>query len=319
MGVIVGYLHYKWGYWTASISILQDRCSDLAHFSFSCYTEKMTNKKTDRNIQLPPVDENAISEFVRLYGIITKLRDPGGCPWDIEQTPETMRENLLEEAYECVNAIDNHDDANLCEELGDLFLDGMMIVRMAEQEKKFTLEQVFSGISEKLIRRHPHVFGDSIVGGSEEVVTQWDKIKEEVEGKKNTQSILASVSRSLPPLERALEIQKKAAKTGFDWNESAPIVKKLEEEIGELEHALACSDAHAAEEEFGDILFTIVNIARFASINPSIALNRTNEKFTARFKEIEKRLMDKGIPIKDAGLELMDSLWNEIKKEEKTK
>ena len=269
------------------------------------------------NVRLPNVDDAAVKEFIRLYGIIRRLRDPGGCPWDIEQTPESRRENLIEEAYECVNAIDNRDDTNLAEEIGDLFLVVMMIVRMKEQKNIFKLENTLHGISEKLIRRHPHVFGEAVVVDADEVVTQWEKIKVEVEGKKSSVSVLDGVSTSLPPLERALELQKKAAKTGFDWKESGPIIKKLDEEIRELEHAISISNSEEAEKEFGDILFTIVNIARFASINPSIALNRTNEKFASRFMGIEKRLKDLGIPQEEASLELMDSIWDEIKKEEK--
>lgn len=257
-----------------------------------------------------------LAGFGRFYGIIKKLRDPGGCPWDIEQTPLSMRENLIEEAYECVDAIDKNDDDNLKEELGDILLVIAMIVRMKEQENRFTFAQVLDGISEKLVRRHPHVFGDSVVSGSGEVVEQWDRIKKDVEGKKKG-SIFDTIPASLPPLERALKLQKKAAKVQFDWKESGPIVLKLKEEVGELEEALLSNDSVHAEEEFGDILFSIVNIGRFASINPSIALNRTNEKFKARFAEIEKRLAEMGIPVEKAGLELMDSLWNAIKAEGK--
>ncbi len=272
-------------------------------------------KEHDSNTQAGMAPE--LAEFGRFYGIIKRLRDPGGCPWDIEQTPLSMRENLVEEAYECVDAIDKNDDENLKEELGDILLVIAMIVRMKEQENRFTFSQVLDGISEKLVRRHPHVFGDSVVSDSGEVVEQWDRIKKDVEGKKKG-SIFDTIPASLPPLERALKLQKKAAKVRFDWKESGPIVLKLKEEVGELEQALLANDSVDAEEEFGDILFTIVNIGRFASINPSIALNRTNEKFKARFMEVEKRLAEMGIPVEKAGLELMDSLWNSIKAESKS-
>jgi tetrapyrrole methylase family protein/MazG family protein len=260
----------------------------------------------------------ALGEFARFYGIIKRLRDPGGCPWDIEQTSASMRGNLIEEAYECVSAIDNNDDVNLEEELGDLLLVLTMIARIKEQENRFTLARVLDGISDKLVRRHPHVFGDSVVRDSGEVVTQWDKIKKESEGKEKPDSILDTIPLSLPPLERALKMQKKAAKVNFDWKESGPIIEKLKEEIGELEHAMNCHDADEAEREFGDILFTIVNIGRFASIDSSLALHRTNEKFARRFHAIETRLAEMGIPIETAGLELMDSLWNSVKEQEKS-
>jgi tetrapyrrole methylase family protein/MazG family protein len=268
------------------------------------------------NTPLPGVEEKAVKEFIRLYGIIKKLRDPGGCPWDLEQTPESMRQNLLEEAYECVTAIDNRDDANLEEELGDIILVVLMIARMKEQERRFALEDAFRSISEKLVRRHPHVFGKAVVSGPEDVVSQWEDIKTHVEGKESLHSAIGNVPASLPPLDRALEMQKKAAKVGFDWKESAPIIEKLREEIEELEAAIANADDKEAEKEFGDILFTIVNIARSASINPSIALNRSNEKFKSRFMELEKRLDAMGCAPGQAGLDLMDSIWDTIKSEE---
>ncbi|MBN1696083.1 MAG: nucleoside triphosphate pyrophosphohydrolase [Spirochaetales bacterium] len=265
------------------------------------------------------VDENnnritAQEAFMRLYGIVKRLRGPDGCPWDRKQSASTLRKSLIEEAYESIDAIECDDDENLKEELGDLFLVILMMIRIKEENRKFTLTDVLGDISEKLIRRHPHVFGDEKVGSADEVIVKWEEIKTTVEGKNRTPHLLDSIPRALPPLEKAAAIQKKVSKVGFDWTETAPVFGKLEEEIDELHRAVKTGGIRQTEEEIGDILFTVVNLARLMKIDPSLALNRTNNKFTARFMEIEKRLIEKGIPLEEAGLALMDRLWNEIKK-----
>jgi tetrapyrrole methylase family protein/MazG family protein len=257
----------------------------------------------------------AMRGFEKLYSIITRLREPDGCPWDLDQTPLSMRKNLIEEAYEIVNAIDALDDTNLEEEIGDLLLVVLMIVRMKEQENRFGLEGVFAQINEKLIRRHPHVFGEAIARDADDVVTQWDRIKKEVEGKHREGGALSGIPASLPPLERAYEIQKKVSKVGFDWEKPGPIFEKLEEELAEFRQAVEEGNVREMEIELGDIFFTVVNIGRILKIDPSLALNRTNEKFTARFSEMEKRIALTGKTLTEVGLDRMDSVWNDIKQE----
>jgi tetrapyrrole methylase family protein/MazG family protein len=253
-------------------------------------------------------------KFSKLYSIIKQLRGPEGCPWDKKQTASTLRKSLVEEAYECINAIDEEDDENLKEELGDLFLVILMIIRIKEQEERFTIQEVLDGISEKLIRRHPHVFGNDKVKSVDDVIIKWEHIKTNVEGKKREKYLLDSIPKAFPPLGKAIAIQKKVSRIGFDWKNVEPVWHKLEEEIDELKTAYEKQHMLHMEEELGDIIFTIINIARLMNIDPSIALNRTNNKFIERFTQVEKKLQQEGIDIHKAGLELMDALWNEIKK-----
>jgi tetrapyrrole methylase family protein/MazG family protein len=252
-------------------------------------------------------------KFSTLYNIIKRLRGPEGCPWDKKQTASTLRKSLVEETYECINAIDEEDDENLKEECGDLFLVIIMIIRIKEQEAQFTIEEVLDGISEKLIRRHPHVFGNEKVKSVDDVITKWEYIKTNIEGKKSEKYLLDAIPNAFPPLEKAIAIQKKVSRIGFDWKNVEPVWHKLEEEIDELKTAYEKQEFLHMEEELGDILFTIINIARLLHINPSLALNRTNNKFIERFTLVEKKLQQKGIDIHKAGLALMDTLWNEIK------
>ncbi|MBN1834518.1 MAG: nucleoside triphosphate pyrophosphohydrolase [Spirochaetales bacterium] len=265
----------------------------------------------------PPADapQEPAGAFAELYSIVKALRAPGGCPWDREQTPYSLRTNLIEEAYEAVSAIEEADDPNLEEELGDLYLLVTMIGYMKEQEGRFAVADSLHHICAKLIRRHPHVFGDSVKETADEVIEQWDHIKDHVEGKKPKKSALERVPRSLPPLERAFEIQNKASKVGFDWKNPGPVWEKLEEEIAELRQADLAADPEAVEEEFGDLLFTVVNLGRLMGIDPTLALNRTNQKFIARFQEMERRLIERGFQIGKADLDTMDRVWNEIKAE----
>jgi tetrapyrrole methylase family protein/MazG family protein len=264
----------------------------------------------------PPKQEDEIARaFTELYSIVRTLRSPEGCPWDREQTPYTLRTNLIEEAYESISAIEEDDDANLEEELGDLYLLVTMIGYMKEQEGRFAVTDSLRHICAKLIRRHPHVFGDAVKETPDEVVEQWDHIKEHVEGKRHKHSVLERVPRTLPPLERAFEIQKKVSKVGFDWKNPGPVWEKLEEEIAELREVDLSDDLQAAEAEFGDLLFTVVNLGRLMGIDPTLALNRTNQKFIARFQELERRLGQRGLRPENSDLETMDGIWNEIKDE----
>jgi tetrapyrrole methylase family protein/MazG family protein len=251
--------------------------------------------------------------FVKLYGIIKHLRGPQGCPWDKKQTASTLRKSLVEETYECINAIDEEDDENLREELGDLFLVILMIIHIKEQEGKFIIQEVLDSISKKLIRRHPHVFGNETVKSVNDVITKWEYIKTNIEGKKRKNYICDTIPGAFPPLKKAMIIQKKVSRVGFDWKEVEPVWQKLEEEIHELKTAYEKDEEQHIEEEIGDILFTIVNIARLMNIDPSLALNRTNKKFVKRFSQVEEKLRQKGIDIHEAGLALMDTLWNDIK------
>lgn len=252
--------------------------------------------------------------FGKLYDIVRRLRAPGGCPWDQEQSAYSLRTNLVEEAYECVSAIEEADDENLREEIGDLFLVAAMIARIKEEEGTFTLQDVFAEVCAKLIRRHPHVFGDVKKDTADEVLEQWDHIKENIEGKKAKNSALERVPRTLPPLERAFFIQSRVSKVGFDWHKVDPVWDKIQEEIEELKEAYNNKDYRETEEEFGDLLFTIVNLGRLMNIDPTLALNSTNQKFINRFQELEKRLKNMGLEPKEADLDHMDSIWNQIKK-----
>jgi len=257
--------------------------------------------------------------FQKLFEIVVRLRGPGGCPWDLEQTPLTLRGDLIEETYECVEAIDEQNPPHVKEELGDLFLLVTMLSYMHEQEGHFTVAEVLEDLSEKLIRRHPHVFkntnGSDPSLTSEEVLKNWAKIKVEQEGRKPKDSVLDEVSRGLPPLDRAWKLQKKAAKVGFDWPDVSGVIAKIKEELQETEAAMTCASADntALEGELGDLLFSVVNLCRFLGIEPSVALQRTNIKFTERFKHVEKRMKETGQEMKAGNLEAMDRYWNEAK------
>ena len=272
---------------------------------------------SSRNNDLQPEDfQDVETAFGKLYEIVKRLRAPDGCPWDRKQNPYTIRTNLIEEAYECVSAIEEEDDENLEEELGDLLLVVTMIAYMKEQDGRLQLTRVLKHICSKLIRRHPHVFGDAKKETPDEVIEQWNHIKDHVEGKKPKHSVLEWVPRTLPPLERALEIQKKVSKVGFDWDHVSPVWEKLEEEIEELKTAHDGRDVRRIEQEFGDILFTLVNLGRLMNIDPTLALNGTNQKFINRFQELERRLQDQGRKPEDLDLDALDSIWNQIKTED---
>ncbi|MDR2864683.1 MAG: nucleoside triphosphate pyrophosphohydrolase [Spirochaetaceae bacterium] len=280
--------------------------------------------------------------FEKLYGIVKQLRSPEGCPWDREQNPSTLRGDLLEECYECVEAIGEGDPAHVKEELGDVFLLVTMISYMFEQEGHFTVAQAIETVCQKLIRRHPHVFGDTTVKDSAEVLQNWAKIKVEIEGRKPKTSILDEVSRSLPPLERAYKLQKKAAKVGFDWDNTGEVFAKIHEELNETQEALreaeqqhktqtdkASSDTQSAtsstplpssaalEGELGDLLFSVINLCRFLHIDPALALQRTNAKFTNRFSYVEKRAKESNTEMTHKNIAAMNEFWNEAKQEEK--
>ena len=256
---------------------------------------------------------NRTEAFQELYDIIVRLRGPNGCPWDKDQTPLSLRDDLIEETYECIEAINENDTDHIKEELGDVFLLVTMLSYMYEQEGNFSVADVLKTLSEKLIRRHPHVFADAKASSPEEALKNWAKIKVEKEGRKSKDSILDEVSRGLPPLDLAFKLQKKAAKVGFDWPETSGVVGKIHEELEEVETAIN-TDKASLEEELGDLLFSVINLCRFFEIEPSLALQKTNVKFTKRFKHVEKSMKESGEEMNPKNLDIMDKYWNEAKK-----
>ncbi len=263
---------------------------------------------------------DAAHGFMKLYEIVEKLRGENGCAWDKEQTPHTLLPNLLEEAYELVEAVEDSDEAHIREELGDLFLLVVMISYIKQEEKKFALSDVFTTISEKLIRRHPHVFGDISIDNPDSIIRQWNEIKKNVEGRDNNGYITDSVPKTLPPLEKALKLQKKVANYGFDWNSVHDVIDKLQEEIDELREAMNFSDGNVRsdiEDELGDILFSAINIGRFLKIDPSLALHGTIKKFIQRFSYIEDKCKEKGIELSKENLKNMETFWNDAKNKTK--
>ena len=246
-----------------------------------------------------------IEKFVK---IVRRLRKE--CPWDREQTHKSIRHSLIEETYEVIEAIDQNDADELKKELGDLLLHIVLHAVMAEEEKSFTLEDVIDSISEKMIRRHPHVFGDVTVEDSHEVKRNWEQIKM-TEGRK---SVIDGVPKEMPALLRALRIQEKASKVGFDWKKKRDVWKKVDEEIKELAGAERSRNHVHIEEEYGDVLFSLVNYSRFIGVNPEFALKESIKKFSKRFYHIEQELQRRGKRIGAVSMKEMDEIWDAKKK-----
>lgn len=252
--------------------------------------------------------------------IIAKLRDPnGGCPWDLEQTYQTMPPHILEEAYEVVEAINQDDRKELKEELGDLLMQVVFLSQLAQEEGAFTLDDVIDGITDKIIRRHPHVFGEIKAENSDEVLKNWENIKQQERYQKEQFSILDNVPIALPSLLRAAKLQKRCAKVGFDWSELEPTIQKVEEELQEVRDEILKQpqNPQAIEEEIGDLLFATVNVARHLKLNPEEALRKANLKFERRFRQIEQRILDSGRQLEQVSLAEMDLIWDQIKRQEK--
>lgn len=254
--------------------------------------------------------------FGRLMDLMKKLRAPGGCPWDAEQTHESLKRYLLEETYEVMEAIDSGSPEMLKEELGDLLLQAVFHSVIADEKGEFTMDEVLQVLCEKLIRRHPHVFGEVEINGIEQLVDNWERIKKTEKGDER-RSALSGVPCHLPALLRAQKITEKAARVGFDWDHIDPVFAKVLEELKELEEALLSGDQERMESELGDLLFAIVNLGRFLSLTPEDALRKTIARFTRRFSHVEETLHGRGKTLPESSLEEMDELWEEAKLREK--
>ncbi len=256
----------------------------------------------------------ATDALERLLSIMERLRGPGGCPWDREQTLRTLRPYVLEETYEVLEAIDSGDPREHCEELGDLLLQIVFQAQLAKEERQFDFADVAEAISNKLVSRHPHVFGDAQVKDAEGVLRQWAALKrEEKKAKGGGASVLEGVPREMPALARADRLTEKASRVGFDWPDPGGARAKLSEELSELDEALAAGDADALEHELGDVLFAAANLGRKLGIPPEEALRGAVARFISRFSHVERELARRGVPHGEATLAEMDALWDEAK------
>jgi tetrapyrrole methylase family protein/MazG family protein/ATP diphosphatase len=263
-----------------------------------------------------------MKSFDELVAVMARLRAPGGCPWDFEQTYASLSQYLLEEAYETFDAIQHADETGdtteLKEELGDLLLQVVFHSTIGKERGDFNIDEVCAGVTQKLVLRHPHVFGDTKLARAQDVLDNWDKLKADeraASGKKDktSESILDDVPVHFPGLLEALKVTKRAAKVGFDWQNPDEVFAKIDEEIGELRSAQEDGDADHVEDEIGDLLFAVVNLARKLDVEPETALKRTNRKFRQRFRYIEDQLKGRDKKLEESSLEEMDALWNEAK------
>ncbi|TCZ74325.1 nucleoside triphosphate pyrophosphohydrolase [Paenibacillus albiflavus] len=256
--------------------------------------------------------------FERLHEIVSILRSPEGCPWDREQTHASLRKNLIEETYEVLETIDDDDPDAMCEEMGDLLLQVMLHSQIEEETGVFTVYDVIETLNEKLIRRHPHVFGEREAGNSDEALANWQAVKDEEKRSKgidlSEQSLLDGIPRELPSLMKSLKLQKKAATVGFDWPNSGEVIDKIVEELDEVREAIKLKSADNQHEELGDLLFAVVNLARMLKVDPESAIAAANRKFTERFQYIEQGLKKREKDFAQSNLEEMESLWQEAKK-----
>jgi XTP/dITP diphosphohydrolase len=252
--------------------------------------------------------ENTPKEFLRLVRIMDELREK--CPWDKKQTIQSLRQLTIEETYELADAISSNDWKGISEELGDLMLHIVFYAKIAAEHNEFTLEDVLKGVSDKLVNRHPHIYGDVKVNNAEDVKQNWEKIKLK-EGKK---SVLGGVPKSLPSMVKAMRLQEKSKQVGFEWDNKAQVWDKVQEELGELTEAIATNDPDRIEDELGDVFFSLVNFARFLQVDAENALERTNKKFIDRFMKMEDAAALENKFLHDMTLTEMDALWNKIKK-----
>ncbi|MDA1193434.1 MAG: nucleoside triphosphate pyrophosphohydrolase [Candidatus Poribacteria bacterium] len=260
--------------------------------------------------------ESAAAAFDRLLEIMTILRSENGCPWDREQTHHSLRSDTLEETYEFLEAVDLNDVTGMAEELGDLMILTALHAEIAREDEQFDMLGILNAVNAKLVRRHPHVFAGLEVESTEEVLSNWEKIKKNEPGYEDRRSVLDGVPTTFPALQTAFKLQKKAARVGFDWTEVEDVVSKVREELVETEQQLDRKDEDALEAEIGDLLFSVVNLSRFVGVDPENALRRTNRKFTRRFHRIEELLAETGESFDGKTLEELDALWDQAKDEE---
>jgi len=258
-------------------------------------------------------------KFEKLVEIMDRLRGPDGCPWDREQDWGSLRSYLLEECHEAVEALDAGDRPGLCEELGDILLQVAFLSRLGQEEGAFTARDVVRGIVEKMIRRHPHVFGEESAEDSAAVLRHWERIKKEEKAARGQvrRSLLDGLPKGLPALSRAQRLGEKASRVGFDWPSAAPVLAKIREELAELDAAVDAGRRDAVVEELGDLLFATAMLARKLDHDPEAALDAASRKFMRRFRGVEQKLATAGQPLETAGLERLEELWNEVKLAEK--
>lgn len=251
--------------------------------------------------------------FEEFMNIIRKLRSKDGCPWDREQTHESLKTCLIEECYETIDAINNEDNENLCEELGDIMLQVALHSTIAEETQKFCIDDVITGEAEKMIRRHPHVFGDVVVENSEGVIKNWEEIKKTEKKSKNIVDEIMGIPKAFPSTIRAEKVQKKAAKTGMDFDGYEQVLKKVYEELKELEESIENGDKSDIEEEFGDVLFSIINLSRFLQLNAENSLTKATNKFINRFVDVFALAESRGQSLGELSPMEQDVLWREVK------
>jgi tetrapyrrole methylase family protein/MazG family protein len=253
----------------------------------------------------------------RLLEIMRQLRGPDGCPWDREQTLDSLKSNLIEEAYEVIDAMESGDRAELCGELGDLLLQVVFQAQICDEAGEFNFNDVVNGIADKLVRRHPHVFGDVQANTSGEVLRNWEKIKKTEKDADKPRSLVEGVPRHLPALAKAHLVQKRVARAGFEWDEIGGVIAKLEEELAEVKEAMEQKDAAAIREELGDLLFSTVNLSRYLGHESEELLNENIAKFMRRFQCLENRLHAEGREVEKCSLAELDAVWNEVKAAER--
>lgn len=263
--------------------------------------------KLKREFDIP---RETLEEFGTIIQIMTLLRAPGGCPWDRKQNHRSLLKNLLEESYEFVDTVEQGNDDEMRQELGDLFMQVVFHAELAAERGAFDIKDVARSLTEKLIRRHKHVFGETRAENSTEALESWNNAKQD---ERSGESVLAGIPLSMPALLRARKVQERASRVGFDWTEVSGAMIKLDEELGELKRAVTSGDVEKSGEELGDLLFAVCNVARFVGECPEVALTAAVNKFTRRFEHVEKRLSDQHRTPEDSSLEEMDRYWDEAK------
>ena len=282
--------------------------------NFYCFYIKKTLSLTSIFCITFLLKKNKMNEFEQLIKIMETLRAPDtGCPWDKVQTKKTLKEYIIEEAYELIEAIDKEDTSNIEEELGDLLLQIVFISQIMKEQGESSISEVIRNLNRKLIRRHPHIFSDSKADTPSEVKNNWEKIKKK---EKKKESILSDYPISMPALSSAKRYGEQASSVGFDWGSPGPALDKVQEELEELRSEIEVSDKKRISEELGDLLFSVANVARLTGINPEFALRDANAKFKTRFRSLEKRMKELKIPFQSASLDQMNNIWDSIKRDE---